>query len=65
MSAKPWCCFIPCDKDAEWEIVDGPSTDDYTQACSDHVGHLLQDGRVAMVYEVPALNAVTLAAITE
>lgn len=46
------CCFIPCDEPAEWEIVDGPTTDDYTHACSDHVGHLLQDGRVSTVYEI-------------
>ncbi len=35
------CCFIPCDAPAEWELRDGSATDDYTHACTAHVGALL------------------------
>lgn len=41
---KVRCCFIPCDKPAEYDVIDGCGPDDHTQACVDHVGHLLRDG---------------------
>jgi hypothetical protein len=37
------CCFIPCDKPAEWVINWGPTVDDYTEACTAHVGELFGD----------------------
>ncbi len=63
---RPHCCHVasfdsagcaigngtPCEKDAEFEINDGPTPDDYTHACADHVGHMLQDGRISTVYPV-------------
>lgn len=51
-----FCCFIPCDKDAEWEVVHGenPQVDDYTHACSDHLGHLLTDDSVHTVTPISA-----------
>lgn len=40
-----WCCVPGCDKDAEWNIYrQGDAPDLQTQACTDHVGTLLQDG---------------------
>ncbi len=37
------CCFVGCDKAAEFEIYDSNDKRDcnYTHACTDHVGHLL------------------------
>lgn len=49
---KPYCCFIPCDKGAEFEIRDGETPDDYTHSCTEHVGSLLQAGKVSTVYEL-------------
>lgn len=40
---EPFCCWLHCANKAEYEIKDGPTTDDYTHACVDHVGHLLRD----------------------
>lgn len=52
---KPWCCFIPdeeqgkpkpvgCQKAPEWNVhAEGDPPDVVTQACTDHVGHLLSD----------------------
>lgn len=40
----PKCCFGSCDEPAEFEIHDENDPDPYsgyTQACADHVGHLL------------------------
>lgn len=45
------CCCIPdqtkldqvCPKPAEWQIWSGTGPDDYTEACSAHVGLLLSD----------------------
>lgn len=39
---KPWCCFIPCDEDAEFNIWGGSGLEhDNSQACTAHVGDLL------------------------
>jgi hypothetical protein len=53
---KPFCCFLTCDRDAEWQIeVDNqpihPSECD-TQACSLHVGLLLWDNGQHRVYPI-------------
>jgi hypothetical protein len=49
---KRLCCLImdpenpddsQCPQDAEWIIVFGNTPDDYTEACTDHVGALLAD----------------------
>lgn len=56
---KSFCCFIPdqesmkrCPEDAVWEIRDGPTPDDFTHACSQHVGEMLQPDRVSTVYRL-------------
>jgi len=46
---KNKCCSLECEHDAEWEIQypdDGVTAahDNYTLACSQHVGSLLMDG---------------------
>jgi hypothetical protein len=35
------CCFIPCEAPAEWQLTEGPTPDDFTDACTAHVGALL------------------------
>lgn len=42
------CCFAGCGKKAEYVIWDGkePACDHKTEACVDHVGHLLSDSEV-------------------
>ncbi|KKM19838.1 hypothetical protein LCGC14_1651560 [marine sediment metagenome] len=37
------CCFIPCEKEAEWSIVHGPASNDVTESCDDHVSDLRPD----------------------
>lgn len=64
MATNP-CCFIPddqqeaarndrpytgCQNEAEWEIWSGPSTDDSTVACTDHVGRMLTDAPEHRIY---------------
>lgn len=65
---KPKCCFIPedqqeaarrgekvqgCQKDAEYTIYyDGPPHANYTEACTDHVGHLLTDAKEHTVIQI-------------
>lgn len=49
------CCYInpetgACPKRAEWIIYDGPRSDDYTEACTEHVGALLSDADEFRVY---------------
>jgi len=52
MSEKQYCCHIElysvsrghgdqCKDDAEWTITFGPGPDDYTEACTPHVGDML------------------------
>lgn len=48
-SGKPYCCFIPCKKDAEFTIVYPPDGikaiyDRYTHVCKQHVGDLWNEG---------------------
>lgn len=47
-----YCCFIPCDAGADYEIIDGRTPDDYTHACVEHVGHLLRDDRESTVIRI-------------
>lgn len=38
---KPHCCFMGCNKDAEYNITSGPFDTDTTQSCEEHIGALL------------------------
>ena len=50
---KPHCCFIDCSNRAEWQLVHGDSSDDYTEACTDHVGALLtEDALEIKIYPI-------------
>jgi hypothetical protein len=40
---EPHCCLVGCDADADVEIRHGPKADDYTHACTAHIGDLLTD----------------------
>lgn len=49
------CCYIgeagdDCSKPAEWTIVHGPMPDDYTEACTRHVGDVLTDSDEHRIY---------------
>lgn len=47
------CCIIECDKKAGWVIEMYPyGPDDYTTACTEHVGELLTDALIHVVYRV-------------
>jgi len=54
------CCCIPdqsrldrrCENDAEWVIEYGPTPDDYTESCTDHVGIMLTDAVEHRVYRI-------------
>lgn len=48
----PKCCNLSCGADAEWMLIDGPQVDDYTEACTIHVGSLIQEGRSTIVVEI-------------
>lgn len=37
-----WCCLLLCPRQADWEIWYGNTPDDYTHACTKHVGRLLE-----------------------
>lgn len=48
------CCKIGCEAAAVWQIFDGPNPEDYTEACTPHVGDLLSDvpeQRIFQIYE--------------
>lgn len=48
------CCVIGCGKPAEFQIEGHPlrSPDDWTDACRDHVGELLDDASAHIVYPI-------------
>lgn len=45
------CCDLTCDAPAEWLLTDGikPKHDDYTHACTAHVGALLTNAAQTVV----------------
>lgn len=45
MKMKRHCCFLSCDKEAEFMIAYGTAPDDYTDSCKEHVGEMV-DGIV-------------------
>ncbi len=49
---KLGCCAMDCNKTAEWVIVHGAAPDDYTMACTTHVGDLLTDAPTHYIYPV-------------
>jgi hypothetical protein len=52
------CCYIKkdsgvaCSNVAEWAIIHGPTVDDYTEACTEHVGDLLTDAPEHRIYPI-------------
>ncbi len=48
---------VPCVSPAEWEIVHGPTVDDYTHACTAHVGALLTDAPEHRIYPIAKESA--------
>jgi len=54
------CCCIPdqnrldrrCQNDAEWTIEHGPTPDDYTESCTEHVGTMLTDAVEHRIYRI-------------
>jgi hypothetical protein len=56
------CCFIgpksgyQCGSDAEWRIVHGSTSDDYTESCTRHVGEMLTDAPEHKIYPLEGLN---------
>lgn len=44
------CCQLECTQTAEWVIYDGDGIEDYTEACTTHVGELLSDALEHRVY---------------
>jgi hypothetical protein len=42
------CCAAP----AKWEIIHGAGLDDYTHACTAHIGALLTDALVHRIYSL-------------
>ena len=56
---EPFCCNLECENTPRWEIWWGTAPDDYTHACVDHVGELLEDGTVNHVYPLPTPGQVS------
>ncbi len=50
------CCMLDCTRNAEWELRDGAGPDDYTHACTEHVGALLS-GAVTTVTPIEHIEA--------
>lgn len=44
------CCKVGCDRLADWQICWGDSPDDYTEACGEHVGDLLEPDAENRIY---------------
>lgn len=62
--SKPYCCHQGCGKDAEFRIFGSSRLpDDVTEACQDHVGHLLGTP-VGQVPESDAWTVVEIASST-
>ena len=43
---------VPCNRPAAWAIYDGVRPDDYTYACTDHVGYMFSNADVFRVYPI-------------
>lgn len=63
MTQTTECCYIgektglPCGNAAEWRICWVPfNVDDYTEACTRHVGELLTDAPEHRIYSLEGLN---------
>lgn len=54
---KPHCCYIGCKKQAEWQLIHGRSPDDYTESCTEHVGHLLTDTPEIRIYHIRSVKS--------
>lgn len=46
------CCYIPCEAQAEYEVVWGGAPDDYSLGCKDHYRELVPDGHEAICVEL-------------
>ena len=44
------CCSPGCNRLADWEINYGPEVDDFTEACVEHVGDLLEPDKENRLY---------------
>lgn len=44
------CCKLDCTHKSEWVIYDGDGIEDYTEACTAHVGDMLSDAPEHRVY---------------
>lgn len=60
MEGKRLCCFmysetLRCQNEALWEVwkYGSSNPDDYTDACMDHLGELLTDAPIHVVYNIP------------
>ena len=40
------CCYLECNKEAEWLIVHGDGPCDNTVSCTEHVGQMLTDAPI-------------------
>lgn len=47
-----YCCKLLCFRKAEWVIWFGDTVDDYTEACTRHVGNLLDDSPEFEVWRI-------------
>jgi hypothetical protein len=45
---KEKCCFLGCEKAAEWLVVTGNTADGYTYSCSEHLGDMIGSDQAAV-----------------
>lgn len=48
---KDKCCFMGCEKDADWEFYSRGKQDSICHACDAHLSDLLEDG-TSIVYTI-------------
>ena len=51
-----FCCHIPCDQPAEWQIWYGDGPDDFTESCTEHIPALLTDAPEHRIYPIKELK---------
>lgn len=52
---RPHCCFANCPTIASWKITHQPyGLEDYTHACTSHVGEVLTDATEHKIYRIEA-----------